>query len=192
MPLREPLTHSRDGQPAAIGRHAYVDREGVESPNPKVVRLPPDDLVQQPGIDTGSDHRRRRLRWPRTPEGGVPRTWRGRLRRVVRSRRVAHRAALACSLVQVSWRSARPKGLARSDRSFLTTPFLWDGPTGSSRGIAKNPRPGLRLWGCLGAQMATAPSRSLVLQRSELRAERASHSNVDVIALHDRGCQRFL
>ena len=58
MAPREPLADFRYRETSAVSLHPRVDRERVEGPDPQVVALPPDDLVERPGINTSSDHRR--------------------------------------------------------------------------------------------------------------------------------------
>jgi len=59
----EPFTDLRDRNAKTVGRRPHVDNERVEGPHPQVIGLPPDHLVQQRRIDTGTDHRRGAQRW---------------------------------------------------------------------------------------------------------------------------------
>ena len=55
MTVRDLLAHDVDRPPGAFGRDPEVDDERVERPEPEIVRAPPRDLIEQAGIDAGSD-----------------------------------------------------------------------------------------------------------------------------------------
>ena len=60
----KPLADLSHLHPGAVGRDTHIDRERVQGPDLQVVTLPPDDLIEQPRIDTSPDHRRRSERVP--------------------------------------------------------------------------------------------------------------------------------